>query len=240
MEWGSVAEWFGAIATAGAVIVSLWLARKGDRDAAAREVRVKRASAQKTLMKLLVIINSLDSMDRYFRNTQAAATPKQRGGERWRYTQPIVGLTAQGETSFDGDEHSVFLDAGEIQFSMDLSLLAQRHSAAVEMLKEYGRARQAFLDLLPPPVDSRGTEGGVILTSRQEAALRPKAAALEAMLSDMVRHTGNDLKLGLSVGDRIGPICKRYFGDPKFPSLKRPETGQMAAFATNDVAPPSS
>lgn len=235
IEWGSVAEWCSGIATAAAVIVSLWLALKGDRDAAAREVRAKRASAQKTLMKLLVVINSLEAMDRYFRTTQAAATPRQLEGQRWRYTRPIAGMTNEGEIRFDGDEHSVFLDAGEVKFSMDLSLLAQRHAAAVEMMKEYGRARQALLALLPPPIDSNGIEGGVVLTREQQIALGPQVAALEAMLSDMVRYTRDDIQLGFSVGERFGPICQRYFGDPKFPSLKRPDAEPGGLFASSST-----
>lgn len=236
IDLGSAADWFSGTMAAIAIGLSLWFSRQAGRDQLKRDAKSNRLIAMKTTAKLLIVINSIYGNHKHLTTTPANLSPDRIAEGRWRFTLALEGLTNEGEIGIDPDEFGLFVDGGELQFAMDLSLLARRHSAAVEMMKVYARKRQDLLELMPPPHQIEGLEAVVKVEADQAIALVLRSRALEAMLQQMITHTDEDRRMADDIRDKFGPIVRRILKDPSFPKLGSPsmtsegcETGSTTA-----------
>lgn len=222
IDLGSAADWFSGTMAATAIGLSLWFSRQAGRDQLKREAKSNRLIAMKTTAKLLIVINSIYGNHKHLTATPASLTPERIAEGRWRFTLALEGLTNEGEIGIDPDEFGLFVDGGELQFAMDLSLLARRHSAAVEMMKVYARKRQELLELMPPPRQIEGLEAVVTVDAEQAISLILRSRALEAMLQQMIAQTEEDKRMADDIRDKFGPIARRILKDPSFPKLGAP------------------
>ena len=194
----------------------------------------------KTTAKLLVIINSIYGLHKHLNTTPAHLSPERIAEGRWRFTLALEGLTNEGEIGIDPDEFGLFVDGGDLQFAMELSLLARRHSAAVEMMKVYARKRQDLLELMPPPYQIDGVDAVVALDPQQAIPLVLRGRALEAMLAQMLVQTDEDKRMADDIRDKFGPIVRRILNDQTFPKLGAPSLEAAAgAIDTQHAAPPA-
>lgn len=222
IDWGSAADWFSGTMAACAVGLSLWFSRQSARDQVKREAKMSRLTAMKTAAKLLVIINSIYSLSKHLTDTPVGITPQRLAEGRWRFTLGLEGLTNEGDVAIDPDEFGLLVDGGELQFAMKLSLLARRHSAAVEMLKSYTRRRDDLLERMPAPYEIVGVEAAVVVEGEEAISLVIRSRALESMLTQMIAHSNEDKQMADEVRDAFGPIMRRVLQDPTFPVLGAP------------------
>jgi|GEM_PF-2072830 len=221
-EWGSVAEWVGGVGSFAAVAVALGISGKADRDARKREAAEERAIAHKTTMKIIAMYGNFKAIDRHLNIPFPPGWPDGQR-ERWKVVEAIVGMSREGDLRIEPNETNLFLKAGESQFAMDLALLGRRHATAFEMLDHYAREREAHVLRQPIPDVMEGTWGTGGLTAEQMRAQAPFGARLERMIASMTHFAAEDFASVTGLAQRFGPICQRYFGDPKFPLIQLAE-----------------
>ncbi len=222
IDFGSLADWFSGTMAACAVALSLWFSRQATRTQRKIDARANRTIAMKTVAKLLVIINSLYGLHRHLTAIPPNISPDRLAEGRWRFTLGLEGFSNETAYDIDPDEFGLYVDGGELDFAMDLSLLARRHAASIEMMKAYSRRRDDLLERMPQPDRLNGTEAAVVIEAEKAMPLVLRSRALEAMLQQMILHAETDKKLADDVRDRIGPITRRILNDPTFPVLGAP------------------
>lgn len=222
-DFGSLADWFSGTMAAIAVALSLWFSWRSGQAQKRVDAKANRMIAMKTLAKMLVMINSVYGLHGHLTATPTGITPERLREGRWRFTLGLDGFSNEAAFDFDPDEFGLYVDAGELDFAMSLSLFARRHAAAIQMMQSYSNRREALLEMMPQPQSLNGTEASVVVDADKAMPLILRSRALEAMLQQMIEHAKADKEMADDLRERIGPITRRVLNDKTFPILGVPK-----------------
>jgi hypothetical protein len=229
-DWEIAASWFSGVASAAAVVVALWLARKSDRDRASERQQARKAIARKLLSEIMEIANSFYTIKHSFeQDFQGLVPPQPAPAERWRLTRPLIGL-AESDAIYVDDAALMLLMEADPKLYQDVILVADKQRVLVRLLAEYGIRRNALLEMLPQPVEVEDDIlFGVVPDGPEHVRLRAHARAVEDLLSQAWAAACEGQTDSMAIAERVGPVMRTFLSDEKFPLIgakKIPETSQ--------------
>lgn len=120
--------------------------------------------------------------------------------------------------SITPDELTCLFEAKEFTLLTGLVELGLRHTRLFEAFNTYSRLRSELKDHMPK-TDFKGPVVGSILTQDDHTRLQPRLLELGSLLDSVVGLLPKYVSDSKSICDSIGPAARKYFNDPKFPTL---------------------
>jgi hypothetical protein len=104
----------------------------------------------------------------------------------------------------------------------NVHLFLLRHVSTIDQMLLFNRLREEMRNLMPNATELQAGTGALrtVMSAQEANKLLPREIELESLIQQLCKNVDQDIKLGESLMEKIGPACKKYFADPKFPALK--------------------
>lgn len=196
------------------------MARRSSRETLKRDriarLENQKAAALRAAVKLLTIVNGLESLYRHVEETIAHADAAGHGDmEIWQKVRPMVGFTDK-MVRFESEEIAVFVTE-EAGYLNELLLLAERYAALESGFKAYAERRSRLTDELSAVMS--GSVGTTSLTKAQYEKFAPRAHELTLLIEQLRESVSADYETALTVAEQFGPKARIQLNDPTFPIL---------------------
>ncbi|MBY5903171.1 hypothetical protein HFO88_22860 [Rhizobium leguminosarum] len=190
-----------------------------------QRLEVERAKAFKITFQLQSIMNSQRDLEHAIAESFTEAAAAGLGG--WPSclkVKPISGLP-QGSERFEAEDMYILVAAGNPVVSNAASLLANRWSSMIEVVKDFNRSREE-MSSDPDLFASAQMHGLDWISPEARERWEGKVITLSRYLESFHSALKTDIAEGEKIAADLGKTLKAYFKDPNFPTL---QGGQLLA-----------
>ncbi len=218
-----------AVAIVGAIVgalitgvISYCLARQSAKIAAeaarAERLAKKKAIGLRVIVKVKLLTDTAYSLHKTIEGGIAEAERVGVKGPLVFRLPPVAGHPEGGGIEFEAEELALPLEANEHDLLNELMLMSARQKTLEVSLRDYSARKLDLMKMLPAPV-MNGPVGSHFPTEAERAKIAPFVVDLEPLAQGIRDTAAEQLAKCQVISGRIGPVLRKLFADPGFPTL---------------------